>query len=416
MAAQLEPISIGHVLVDGAGVRIVDFVETDREVLRLFVEQEDPEEALHAVLRVGSQAVAVARTDFETHVVERRFEVMARTFDETVESAVERINDIGARLLEGDDALLPRLLDELKRSLAAVLEETFDEDSKTSAIAKMEAAFDGAAQRLDRNVRSTLDPDAPDSPLARTKKDILTTVKDQAAELHKEVRDVALAVAANKARADTVELTAIKGFSYEDLLDLGVSSVAAVHGDVAERVGTRPGAAGTKHGDLLVTLNAEDTCGLDARFVLECKDRRLGMAKTMEELEKALENHGATAAVAVFSRQELAPSPLPFSWSGNRAVLVYDKEDPDENALQLAYTWARWVCRRELTADATAVDMGRVEALLKRSRQALARQQAARACFTTAVKKIDEGTGHVTTLVEEVRAALSELWDELNAA
>jgi hypothetical protein len=80
---------------------------------------------------------------------------------------------------------------------------------------------------------------------------------------------------------------------------------------------------------VLVTLSLEDTRGLDVRFVLECKDRRLGMAKTMEELQKAIENHGATAAIAVFSRQERAPSPLPFSWSGSRAILVVDKDDPD---------------------------------------------------------------------------------------
>jgi len=38
-----------------------------------------------------------------------------------------------------------------------------------------------------------------------------------------------------------------------------------------------------------------------------------------------MDNHAAGAAIAVFSRAEHAPSPIPFSWSGNRAVLVYDK-------------------------------------------------------------------------------------------
>jgi hypothetical protein len=95
-------------------------------------------------------------------------------------------------------------------------------------------------------------------------------------------------------------------------------------------------------------------------------------------------------------------------------VLVYDKDDPDDNALQLAYAWARWICRRELTADGAALDVGRIEAALTRGRQALARQQAARSCFTAATKKIDEGAGHVTALVDEVRSALTELWDELN--
>ena len=34
-----------------------------------------------------------------------------------------------------------------------------------------------------------------------------------------------------------------------------------------------------------------------------------------------------------------------------KAVLVYDKDDPNDDALQLAYSWARCICRRELTAD-----------------------------------------------------------------
>lgn len=37
-----------------------------------------------------------------------------------------------------------------------------------------------------------------------------------------------------------------------------------------------------------------------------------------------------------------------------------------------AHMWARGVCRCELLADGASVDMGRVEALLKRSCQALA--------------------------------------------
>ena len=127
-----------------------------------------------------------------------------------------------------------------------------------------------------------------------------------------------------------------------------------------------------------------------------------------------MDNHAAQAAIAVFSRTDHSPNPLPFSWSGNRAVLVYDKEDPDDNALQLGYAWARWVCRRNLTTDGTRIDAGRVEAALTKARQALARHQSARSCFTTAIKKIDEGAGHVTTLVEEVRAALADLSEQLN--
>ena len=109
-----------------------------------------------------------------------------------------------------------------------------------------------------------------------------------------------------------------------------------MHGDIADHVGRKSGLSGSQNGDHLVTINAEDICGEEARFVIECKDRRLGMAKTMQEVAKAMDNHDARAAITVFSRAEHASSPLPFFWSGNRAILVYDKEASDDSALQPA--------------------------------------------------------------------------------
>jgi hypothetical protein len=58
----------------------------------------------------------------------------------------------------------------------------------------------------------------------------------------------------------------------------------------------------------------------------------------------------------------------------------------------------------------------RIEAALTKARQALQRHQSARACFSAATKKIDEGSAHVGSLVEEVRTAMSELWEGLNPA
>ena len=401
------------VVLDGE-VRIVDLVETDPHVQRVLTQAEDPEEATHSILRIGAQATLIAGTDLETQVVERRFDSMTRTFGSLLDAVADRITQASSELLDEEEGTLPRLLNEAKTGLKEMLDGTFDPDSKSSAIAKIDAIFEGAVQQVDRRVRATLDPDAPDSALAKTKREIVETVKEEARDVRNQFQEMAVAVAAAKARAEVTELTAVKGFSYEDLIEGGLAAIAVIHGDIAERVGRKTGVSGTQNGDHLVTINAEDICGEEARFVVECKDRRLGMSKTMEELAKAIENHGAQAAIAVFSRQEFAPGPLPFSWSGNRAVLVYDKDDPSDDALQLAYAWARWICRRDLTADGAAFDVGRIEAALTRALQAIAKEQAARSCFTAATKKIGEGVGHVTALVDEVRSALTKLWDELN--
>jgi hypothetical protein len=413
-AAALAQPQPAHVLVLDGEVRIIDLVDTDPDLCRVLADAADPEEATHTVLRIGAQAALIAGADLQAQVVEHRFEDMERKFDSSLGSAVSRIGQVSSELLDGENGSLARILNQTKADVKAMLDDTFDPDSKSSAIAKIDAVFDGAVEQLDRRVRAALDPDAPGSALGKAKREILETVKEAARDQGKQLQELAVTIAAGKARAEVTELTAVKGFSYEDMLQDGLVSIAAVHGDIAEQVGRTSGLSGTQHGDHLVTINPDDTCGEGARFVIECKDRRLSMAKTMQELSKAIDNHGAQAAIAVFSRAEHAPTPLPFSWSGNRAVLVYDKEVPDGNALQLAYAWARWVCRRDLTADGAAIDPGRVEAALTKARQALARQQAARACFTLATRKIEEGASQVADLIDEVRTALAQLAEELN--
>jgi hypothetical protein len=78
----------------------------------------------------------------------------------------------------------------------------------------------------------------------------------------------------------------------------GLAAIAAVHGDIAEQVGRKTGLSGTLNGDHLVTINPEDTCGEEARFVVECKDRRLSMTKTLEELAKAMQHARSPVAAS----------------------------------------------------------------------------------------------------------------------
>jgi len=115
---------------------------------------------------------------------------------------------------------------------------------------------------------------------------------------------VAVAEVANK-------LTA-KGASFEELIACHLGPFASIHGDIAEVVGRTTGAGGTRKGDLRVTVSADDTGGREMRFVLEAKDQKLSMTRTLTELDAALANHDANAAIAVFAGEHLAPVSLPF--------------------------------------------------------------------------------------------------------
>lgn len=411
MVTQLHPESNPASVAVTEGVAYFDgYTNADPDVVRVLEEADSASDAADILLGIGARATRQASISLDTAIVERRFDGLAGRLDQQLQEAVAAMSEATEGLLDQEDGALPAILADLRRGVSSTLETVFDADSKTSAIGKIDQAMGDAIERLERKVRQTVDPGAPDSPMARATKAITDTVKEQSGAILDQLKDVALAVAANSARAQMEAKTTGKGFRYEDLVQAQLERIATVHGDLAEHTGRSTGAAGTQSGDHCVHLAEDDTCGLDLRIVFESKDKAMTMPKAMAEIDKAMKNHEAVAGVLVFAHQDAAPTDMPFTWWGNRAIVVMENEDPDPRALHLAYAWARWVARRSAAAADSAVDLVRVEAALGTARRALARHQAIKACHSVARKKIDEGTSHVADLVTEVDEALSELW------
>jgi len=177
------------------------------------------------------------------------------------------------------------------------------------------------------------------------------------------------------------------------------------------------GSAATQKGDEVVTLATDDTMGAEACFVLEAKSRKLNLRKTHEELDAALANRDALAAIAVFSAPDEAPTSVPFHHSGDKAIVVFDPEDGDDSALRLAYMWARWVVRRELAGTAAEdVDVERIGTLIDDALRAVERVSAIKRAHTNARKHIDQAWDQVSLMAGEVRDALEAVAEELSAA
>ena len=163
------------------------------------------------------------------------------------------------------------------------------------------------------------------------------------------------------ATEEVYEQTTGKGFDYEDLVDECIGTLAANYGDLAEVTAKQSGSSASHVGDEVVTLNRDDTHGVEARFTLEMKNRPLNLRKTMAELDEALCNRDALAAIAVFRSQEQAPTSVPFQHHDDKAIVVFDPDDEDDSALRLAYMWARWTVRKGLAVSEEAeFDLERV--------------------------------------------------------
>ncbi|HXY43077.1 MAG TPA: hypothetical protein VEH29_02720 [Acidimicrobiales bacterium] len=374
----------GQLLLDG-------FVESDPTVVAVLDEADDLEGAVSLLLELGARSQRATAATLDSALVERAFERVMSGFDVSLAGALEQIG---------------------KTTSGAVgaLEAVFDEDSKSSAQARIEEAIArGGAAHL-ASLRKALDPGSEDSPLARLKAEILGTLSTQLGLVLTHLTELAGSVAAREAQAATFRLTAVKGASFEELVHQALSEIASRHGDMAEHVGRSGGAAGALTGDEVVHIDPTDTAGHELVIVFEAKNRKLSQRKVFEELGRSAANREATAAVAVFASQEQAPTSVPFTFLGDKAVCVYDPEDGGDSALWLAYMWARLVARRSVEPQADEMlDQAEAEAAIGDACRALGRVTTIKTALSKARNGIEQAGPDVEALRGEIDDALRRL-------
>jgi hypothetical protein len=399
----------GRVLVADGVVYVRELDETDEEVVRIVAEADDPAAAVGQCLRVGARALRAAHVSVDVDVIERSFSELESRFEARVAGAVDEIARTSSELLDADDGALAGTLSSFHGELSQLLGDTFDADSKSSVLASIEHLVLGTMKGL-------ITPEIADSPIGRLKAELVDTVQREVGEIAEEVRRVTDHLGILDATDDVYEQTTVKGFDYEDLVDECVATLASGYGDLAELTAKESGSRASQVGDEVVTLNRDDTHGAEARFVLEMKNRPLNMRKTMSELDEALGNRDALAAIAVFRSQEQAPTAVAFAHFDDKAVVVLDPDDEDDSALRLGYMWARWTVRKHLTVSEEAeIDLERVRCLLDDATRALERHTAIKRFHTQAKKSIDQAADQVRDLVGEVNEALDTLDAELRS-
>lgn len=410
-----DPVQLraAKVVVSADALMISNLIETDVELVRYVGSATDPVDATRRCLRVGVRSVQAASAALDSETVRTQFDRLTSDFSSSVDGAIAHISDLTTGLLDDETGALAGALNGHRQQLHDLLDSQFDPDSKRSIIGKIDDLLCEALDRQSRSIRQAVSLDAADSPLRVMKSEIVNGFAAPLAEVSKQVHELSEKIAVNIAIAPVIEITTAKGFAFEEVVHERVCAIAAAHGDIAEMCGKDTGATATLKGDEVVSLNLEDTRGIERRFVLEAKTTKLTARATREELEAALANRAAGAAIAVFDSQAKAPTTTPFSYSGNRAVVVLDK-DGDTAPLRLAYMWARWTVRREGSLLAAAgIDMDRVSLLIASAQQAIERHATIKRGHTQAKRCIDQAGSQVASLVTEIQSVLSDLEAEL---
>ena len=122
-----------------------------------------------------------------------------------------------------------------------------------------------------------------------------------------------------------------------------------------------------------------------------------------------MSNRDADAGVMVFAGSGSCPIEEPFQWFDHRALVVLDKDGLDAQALRLACLWARWTTCREGIEGADTIDATRVQSLIDSARRSLKTATTIKGSHTKAKTAIDQASGQLKGLVDELQDTLDAL-------
>ena len=410
-----EPIQITtpKVTVKDKVVHIESLIERNPSVVTQIEESEDPVWAIGQLLRTGAVALKAVGNEAAIENIQMRLDQLSDAVSFAMETGVRDIYSATESMVDEETGKLPTLFTEHVNKLDALLGETFDPDSKSSAIAIFEQALGVAFQDHNEHLRQAMTLEGENSPLNRLSQDLKQTISDAVEKVRKDVGDLSTKVSVDEATADIWDKTTAKGFEFEEIVHLAVSDLAAPHGDLAESVGCIKGAEANLKGDELVQLSLEDTNGHTVFFVWEAKNRKLNMRQVHEELDAAMANRNATAAIAIFAKQSQAPTTVPFHYSDNKAIVVL-QEGEERSTVQLAYMWARWVVRRQINqSEINEFDIERMTALLESATRALKRTSTIKTHHTAAAKSIKAADSHLKEMDQEFAQILQDIKEEI---
>lgn len=321
--------------VDNGTVTISDLEIDNYNLATYLAQQDDPVfafiELINTAMRIRNQFV----TDLETQNIADAADQVIEEFEEKFADAIKELNNKFNDLIDPKKGAIITNLDAItKEKLTNLLTPEYDSDNIANA-----------------------------SPIAQLRMGLLKDLKLLIANPINEIH-------AKLGLSGVVKKDAQAGDDFEDKVDDILQQIARTHGDTAQPVGTVAENGRAKKGDMLVTLNTDDTRTLVCKVAWEMKtEAKFKSGKNVQsprviddqviiELNKVIETRGVTAAVLVLDSDGLDMSKQ-VTWreyGGNKLLIIVDRFAPSPDLIQLAYLWSRWRARVGLDNFTTTVD------------------------------------------------------------
>jgi len=401
----------GAVRLDGDRVVIDSLVVTDAAVVGMLSTAPDSDriDLLLRMMSVGARGVVSMGVGLDLAAVDARVLGLLESVTAEAEASVRSIIDESRLSLgkqfdpEQRSSILARALTEFtnwREEFLSRLDPGVEGSTATLLIQRLQELV-GPEGALEKRLSEALDIDAGDSAFAKLSR----SIEEQFEVLR---RDLAGERAADAARIVEAERGTAHGVEFEDVVEANLRQWAAsTKGCIVERTTSTAGhlAAAAKVGDFVVTLSDGH------RIVVEAKRHAsislAGSGGILHELDNAMTNRAADAAVCVAGRDAFPAEVGHFNVYGDR-VLVVDEGDGAMTAIAMQWATAAASIAGS-TAGTAAFDTAAVTDRIDRIRHGAEALSGARRTVTGIKTSLDKLHENLGTLRSDVLGQVDDL-------
>jgi hypothetical protein len=395
------------ITVTDGQLKIQELVIEDQDVVRYFqsIQIDDDldsfevkRETFLKAMKIGVIALERTQTQVNVDFIRSEFKDMQRQMQQGLEDIFRE--DTGSLAV-----VLNQYLGE-----GGKLGDLFDPSRKDSAIGQIQDIFQehfgGDAAKLAK----LLDYTEVSSPLQK----LHLGFQDSFEKLEKQFAELREALVAEESRKKEREISSHKGGDFEDVLLPFLEDLIKPFGDMVEHVGTQTVDGRSKKGDLLITVNEQDTGGYEAKIVIEAKrdsGKSLeGKYGILQEIEDSMGKRDAQFAIAVFS-DDVCPRKVGKlrAYPHNRLICSVSSDGSDMFALELAYRVVRTELCWQLQHISKNVDQAEVVRAVKYAREKLGQFRGIKSNATHLIKTAEGLRRQMDTIENEIRSELKSI-------
>jgi len=377
----------------GDRVLITDLEIVSGDLVEYLAAQEDTEFAFRELVDVAIKVKALATSTVASQEIKNKVEALVSQLQQSYEAMVLKLEKEAGKLTDPEKGSVTVAIKDMADNTLKTLLTPDDNPANPSPINRFKTQLIGEIANFSDNITTSL-----------------TAIQTK----------LGVGVDNKKVASD--------GTDFENNVGKIVQYYGRIYGDSAEPTGAKSEVGAAKKGDVLVTLNSDDTFGQNCAIVWEAKtdktfklesktkSRRVSLDKVRKEMDDALANRNAQVGVFVIDSDDLDME-VQVAWQeldGNKLILVLDRLEISEEMIQLAYLWARWKAKASVANFEVKVDTEGIKRTIETLRVQIKDLRNVTLHQNAAIKSVKEAGTVLDSFKSSAKLTLAELASMIN--